>query len=286
MSIKIKFVSSMKNLIITFIISRALLATIPSLAQVEESDTIQIGKTRIITRNVDSTETGVSEELLLIERDESKDLITSWFRLKAGWTNWLNESGGMGADNDFPLLEISPAHSLNIQLNIIEQSLKLNKDRVRLIYGIGFDNYYYRLKNDISLSSDQNGLIITDESATRDFDKNWVTNSYVTIPFLLNFNFAFNKGKKKDFHILSGVNLIYAMRSSVKQKWREDGLKYKRKGKQELGVNQLNIGYEAQLGYKNLIFYGKYLPDGIFKSADDPNLRSVSFGMIIGDFLN
>ena len=77
MSIKIKFVSSMKNLIITFIISRALLATIPSLAQVEESDTIQIGKTRIITRNVDSTETGVSEELLLIERDESKDLITS-----------------------------------------------------------------------------------------------------------------------------------------------------------------------------------------------------------------
>jgi len=53
-----------------------------------------------------------------------------------------------------------------------------------------------------------------------------------------------------------------------------------------LGVNQLNIGYEAQLGYKNLIFYGKYFPDGIFKSADDPNLRSVSFGMIIGDFLN
>ncbi len=72
----------------------------------------------------------------------------------------------------------------------------------------------------------------------------------------------------------------------VKQKWHEDGLKYKREGKQELGVNQLNIGYEAQLGYKNLIFYGKYLPDVIFKSADDPNLRSVSFGMIIGDFLN
>ena len=47
----------MKNLIITFIISRALLASIPSLAQVEEADTIQIGKTRIITKNVDSTET-------------------------------------------------------------------------------------------------------------------------------------------------------------------------------------------------------------------------------------
>ena len=40
MSIKVKFVSSMKNFIITYIISQALLATIPSLAQVEESDTI------------------------------------------------------------------------------------------------------------------------------------------------------------------------------------------------------------------------------------------------------
>ena len=270
----------MKNLIITFIISRALLASIPSLAQVEKTDTIQIGKTRIITKNVDSTETGVTKELLLIKGDESKDLITSWFNLKVGWTNWLNESGNLGSDNNFPLLEISPAQSFNLQVNIIEQSLKLNKDRIRLIYGIGFDNYYYRLKNDISLSSDQNGLIITDESATIDFKKNWVTNSYVTIPLLLNFNFALNKGKKKDFQIFSGVNLMYAMRSSVKQKWREDGLKYKREGKQELGVNQLNIGYEAQLGYKNFILYGKYFPDGIFKSASDPNLRSVSFGIV------
>jgi hypothetical protein len=270
----------MKNLIITFIISRALLASIPSLAQVEKTDTIQIGKTRIITKNVDSTETGVTKELLLIEGDESKDLITSWFNLKVGWTNWLNESGNLGSDNNFPLLEISPAQSFNLQVNIIEQSLKLNKDRIRLIYGIGFDNYYYRLKNDISLSSDQNGLIITDESATIDFKKNWVTNSYVTIPLLLNFNFALNKGKKKDFQIFSGVNLMYAMRSSVKQKWREDDLKYKREGKQELGVNLLNIGYEAQLGYKNFILYGKYFPDGIFKSASDPNLRSVSFGIV------
>ena len=270
----------MKNLIITFIISRALLASIPSLAQVEKTDTIQIGKTRIITKNVDSTETGVTKELLLIKGDESKDLITSWFNLKVGWTNWLNESGNLGSDNNFPLLEISPAQSFNLQVNIIEQSLKLNKDRIRLIYGIGFDNYYYRLKNDISLSSDQNGLIITDESATIDFKKNWVTNSYVTIPLLLNFNFALNKGKKKDFQIFSGVNLMYAMRSSVKQKWREDDLKYKREGKQELGVNQLNIGYEAQLGYKNFILYGKYFPDGIFKSASDPNLRSVSFGIV------
>ena len=171
------------------------------MAQVEEADTIQIGKTRIITKNVDSTETGVAKEILLIEGDESKNVITSWFNLKAGWTTWLNESGALDADVNFPLLELNPGRSLNLQVNIVEQSLKISKDRLRLIYGVGFDNYYYNLKNDISLSSNQNGLIVTDESAIIDFDKNWVINSYVTVPLMLNLNFALQKNKKKDLHI-------------------------------------------------------------------------------------
>ena len=57
----------MKNLIITFIISRALLATIPSFAQVEKADTIQIGKTRFITKSIDSTDSGATKELLIME---------------------------------------------------------------------------------------------------------------------------------------------------------------------------------------------------------------------------
>ena len=72
---------------------------------------------------------------------------------------------------------------------------------------------------------------------------------------------------------------MYAMRSTLSQKWRDDGLKYKRRGKRDIGLNQFNMGYEVQLGYKGLIFYGKYFPNGIFKSANDPNLRSVSFGI-------
>ena len=229
---------------------------------------------------------GVTKELLIIEGDESKNVITSWLNIKAGWTNWINESGDLGSDNNFPLLEISPAQSFNVQINIVEQSLKLSKDRLRLIYGVGFDDYHYRLKNDISLSSDQNGLLITDESATIDFDKNWVTNSYVTVPLMLNLNFALRKNKKKDLHFVSGVNFMYAMRSTLSQKWRDDGLKYKRRGKRDIGLNQFNMGYEVQLGYKGLIFYGKYFPNGIFKSANDPNLRSVSFGISTGNILN
>ena len=62
--------------------------------------------------------------------------------------------------------------------------------------------------------------------------------------------------------------------------------KYKSRAKKDLGLNQFNIGYEAQLGYKNLILYGKYIPGGIFKSSSRPDLRSLSFGVVIGDVFN
>lgn len=291
----------MKNLIITFMITRALLAPISSSAQQEEQiDTIKIlGRTGIIiidrtnmsSETLDSMKKNDPQKINEVEihkykNEEPKYLITNWFNLKAGWTNWLNASGNLDADGNFPMLELNPANSYNLQVNIVEQSLKLFKDRFRLTYGLGSDNYYYNLKNDISISNDQNGLLITDDSETKDFKKNWLYNSYINVPLMFNVNFASQKNKEKDIYFASGVNFMYAMSSVTKQKWKDGDTKYKSRAKKDLGLNQFNIGYEAQLGYKNLILYGKYIPGGIFKSSSRPDLRSLSFGVVIGDVFN
>ena len=291
----------MKNLIITFMITRALLAPISSSAQQEEQiDTIKIlGRTGVIiidrtnmsSETLDSMKKNDPQKINEVEihkfkNEESKYLVTNWFNLKAGWTNWLNSSGNLDADGNYPMLELNPANSYNLQVNIVEQSLKLFKDRFRLTYGLGSDNYYYNLKNDISISNDQNGLLITDDSETKDFKKNWLYNSYITIPLMFNVNFASQKNKEKDIYFASGVNFMYAMSSVTKQKWKDGDTKYKSRAKKDLGLNQFNIGYEAQLGYKNLILYGKYIPGGIFKSSSRPDLRSLSFGVVIGDVFN
>mgnify|MGYP000868837909 FL=1 len=269
----------MKNLIITFMITRALLAPISSSAQQEEQiDTIKIlGRTGIIiidrtnmsSETFDSMKKNDPQKINEVEihkykNEEPKYLVTNWFNLKAGWTNWLNSSGNLDADGNYPMLELNPANSYNLQVNIVEQSLKLFKDRFRLTYGLGSDNYYYNLKNDISISNDQNGLLITDDSETKDFKKNWLYNSYITVPLMFNVNFASQKNKEKDIYFDSGVNFMYAMSSVTKQKWKDGDAKYKNRAKKDLGLNQFNIGYEAQLGYKNLILYGKYIPGGDF----------------------
>ena len=286
-------INIVKNLIITFIITRALLAPISLSAQkVEKIDTIKIlgGSSIIVIDRIlmnsetpDSMKKNDFKEINKFEIEESKHLVTTWFNLKAGWTNWLNASGNLDADANFPLLELNPANSYNLQVNIVEQSLKLFKDRFRLTYGLGSDNYYYNFKNDISISNDQNGLLITDDSETKDFKRNQISNSYITVPLMFRVNFASQKNKEKDIYFASGVNFMYAMSSVTKQKWKDDDIKYKLKGKKDLGLNQFNIGYEAQLGYKNLILYGKYIPGGIFKSSSRPDLRSLSFGVVIGD---
>lgn len=282
-------------------ITRALLAPISSSAQQEEQiDTIKIlGRTGIIiidrtnmsSETLDSMKKNDPQKINEVEihkykNEEPKYLITNWFNLKAGWTNWLNASGNLDADGNFPMLELNPANSYNLQVNIVEQSLKLFKDRFRLTYGLGSDNYYYNLKNDISISNDQNGLLITDDSETKDFKKNWLYNSYINVPLMFNVNFASQKNKEKDIYFASGVNFMYAMSSVTKQKWKDGDTKYKSRAKKDLGLNQFNIGYEAQLGYKNLILYGKYIPGGIFKSSSRPDLRSLSFGVVIGDVFN
>jgi len=291
----------MKNLIITFMITRALLAPISSSAQQEEQiDTIKIlGRTGIIiidrtnmsSETLDSMKKNDPQKINEVEihkykNEEPKYLVTNWFNLKAGWTNWLNASGNLDADGNFPMLELNPGNSYNLQVNIVEQSLKLFKDRFRLTYGLGSDKYYYNLKNDISISNDQNGLLITDDSETKDFKKNWLYNSYITVPLMFKVSFASQKNKEKDIYFASGVNFMYAMSSVTKQKWKDGDTKYKSRGNKDLGLKQFNIGYEAQLGYKNLILYGKYIPGGIFKSSSRPDLRSLSFGVVIGDVFN
>ena len=254
-------------------------------------DNISVAQSTSKPKSVDSMKKNDPQKINEVEihkykNEEPKYLVTNWFNLKAGWTNWLNSSGNLDADGNYPMLELNPANSYNLQVNIVEQSLKLFKDRFRLTYGLGSDNYYYNLKNDISISNDQNGLLITDDSETKDFKKNWLYNSYITVPLMFNVNFASQKNKEKDIYFASVVNFMYSMSSVTKQKWKDGDTKYKSRAKKDLGLNQFNIGYEAQLGYKNLILYVKYIPGGIFKSSSRPDLRSLSFGVVIGDVFN
>ena len=189
----------MKNLIIAFILSKVLFAALPTLAQVDESksDTLNIGKTRVIVKSVDTTENGVNKEVIVVEKDKMSAIETDWFTLKVGLTNWINSDNKLEADPNFQALTINTGQSVNCQVNFIEQTLKLVDDRLQLVYGLGLDGNYYKLKNDISLSTDDQGIVITDESSVIDFKRNWLINEYVTIPMLLNLNFALQKGKKE-----------------------------------------------------------------------------------------
>ena len=117
----------------------------------------------------------------------------------------------------------------------------------------------WKLLKQTKISTDDQGIVITDESSVIDFKRNWLINEYVTIPMLLNLNFALQKGKKKEVHVLAGANFAYALQSRIRQKWESEDMKYVRRGKKDLNVNQFQVGYEVQLGFKNFMLYGNII---------------------------
>ena len=128
----------MKNLIIAFILSKVLFTALPTLAQADESksDTLNIGKTRVIVKSVDTTENGVNKEVIVVEKDKMSAIETDWFTLKVGLTNWINSDNKLEADPNFQALTINTGQSVNCQVNFIEQTLKLVDDRLQLVYGL------------------------------------------------------------------------------------------------------------------------------------------------------
>ncbi len=43
------------------------------------------------------------------------------------------------------------------------------------------------------------------------------------------------------------------------------------------------MGYEVNFGYGNIVLYGKYYPESIFKANEGPDLSVVSAGILIGN---
>ena len=92
----------------------------------------------------------------------------------------LNKDGGtdLGADADW--FDIDEARSLSWSFNIYEQKIRIVKDYVGLITGVGITYNSYGLKNNVSvLSNSDSTYAVTVPDSLYTFDKNKIrTNSH------------------------------------------------------------------------------------------------------------
>lgn len=214
------------------------------------------------------------------EKDDEPDFIeTSWNDFGLGLNNLMNSEGKLEAANGYGNMSIDPSKSINLDWKIVTQAMNLYKGKVRLVYGIGIDFNNYRFKDDIDLLTDSIPLVALDNNVTN-YKKNKLVTKYLTVPVMLNFKLS-PKKSDEHVHISAGANFGYLIGSHQKQVWDDSGKK-KTKTKDDFNLEQFRMGYEVQFGYKNIVLFGKYFPESIFRANEGPNLRSVSAGILLG----
>ena len=134
------------------------------------------------------------------------------------------------------------------------------------------------IQKNITLNTDSMPLMVKEDGIN--YDKNKLVTQHLNVPVMLNFKVS-PKGTEDDVYISAGANFGYLIGSHQKQVWDDNGKK-KSKVRDDYSLEQFRVGYEVQFGYKNIVLFGKYFSNSMFKANQGPELRTVSAGILIG----
>ncbi len=242
-------------------------------------DTLTKHSFEIVTKDREERKAYEEDHIDEHQVSEGVDFIeTSWSNFHLGLNNVLNSAGKLEPEEGYGNMAISAANSVNFQWDIVSQAMNIYQGKVRLVYGIGIDYNNYRFQKNITLNPDSMPLMVTEDGIN--YDKNKLVTQHLNVPVMLNFKLS-PKGTEDDVYISAGANFGYLIGSHQKQVW-DDGGKKKNKIRDDYSLEQFRVGYEVQFGYKNIVLFGKYFPNSMFKANQGPELRTVSAGILIG----
>ena len=223
-----------------------------------KSDTIQIGGMIIVKKHgKDGSE---SKDIVISSRKRNRltNISTNWFIFDLGFTNYKDEtnyadaiqsgfvtSGITNKDN----LKLRTGKSVNVNIWIFMQKLNITKHIVNLKYGLGLElnNYHF----------DDERVRFTKNPTTVGFDpdlavaqKNKLAADYVTVPLMLNFNFA--PSRYRGIGLSAGISAGYLY--SARQKVKIDGDKDKLKD--DFNLEKWKVSYIAELSLGPVKLYG------------------------------
>lgn len=238
--------------------------------QKKEGDTIKIGNMIIIKEG-----NGSSDEVTIRHRKnyyKPSNISTNWAILDLGFANYNDRTdyaaaaaGGFvdpatikGEDN----MELRMGKSVNVNIWFFMQRLNVIKHVVNLKYGLGLELNNYHYSEDIKFRVNPTKVVIL--PADSGYSKIKLAADYVTVPFMINFNFT--PHRDEGFGVSVGVSAGYLY--SARQKFKGGpGDKYK--VHDDFDLREWKISYigEVQLGPVKL--YGSMATQSMFEKGLD-----------------
>jgi len=263
-------------------------------AKAQKSDTIRIGGMIIVKKgwtdkkNRDAhKETEIKMGRKNDERKRNANVSTNWWIVDLGFAGYTDNTNYATAgsylvnrppSSTYPALgqndfKLRAGKSVNVNVWIFMQRLKLGDPHVNLKYGVGLELNNYRYKSSISYkeggavpyttNTQTNAPFIFRDSIN--FSKNKLAADYLTVPLML--NFTSNPGSsKKGISLSAGVSAGYLYSQRNKQKSSERG---KETNKGDYGLNRFKLSYVAELRLGSAHFYGSYSPKSFYENSLD-----------------
>ena len=247
-----------------------------------QTDTIRVGNL-LIVRGGGNRESGDRDTHIRIRRRHNnnyqpRNISTNWGIVDLGFANFRDRTNyasagaqqfAPGATKDW--FKLRTGKSVDVNIWVFMQRINLIKHVVNLKYGLGIELNNYRYEDDIRFQTNPTRVIMD----TIHYSKNKLAADYVTVPFLLNFNFT--PHRRQDFGLSVGASFGYKYSSRQKFKSPATG---KEKTYDDFDMEAFKISYigELQLGWLKL--YGSYATRSMFSKGLDqvPYTLGIRFG--------
>ncbi len=160
--------------------------------------------------------------------------------------------------NGIDPFELRTLNSTNINFHIVQQRLSLARRYINLIYGITFEAHRYSFENPVVLVPRISDVTF-DYREDKNFKKNRLAYSYLTIPLMINLRSA-PRHPYRSFYLSAGGFAGVRLGSNFKTKERGS----KDKVRDNYGLNMFRYGLRAEVGYGPVILYGTWTLNGLF----------------------
>jgi hypothetical protein len=237
----------------------------------KEGDTIKVGN-MIIIKKGDKGDRNDKEVHVYRRRSSYKpsNISTNWGILDIGFANFKDETNyaaaqssgfvapGVGEDQ----FDLRGGKSVNVNVWLFMQRLNVIKHVVNLKYGLGLELNNYRFSDDINFNKNPTSVRLF--AGDTSYSKNKLAADYVTVPFMLNFNFTPRREEGFGLSIGASAGYLYSARQKFKG---GPGGKYKVHDDFELRRWKISYIGELQLGPIKL--YGSYANQSMFEKGLD-----------------
>jgi len=199
-----------------------------------------------------------------------------WGGIEIGLNNYLNRYNKMEVPGGYDFLDLKTSKSIGVGLNIYEQNFNLCKNHLGIVSGVGLTYNNYRFTQNTTLLS-KSPVVAAFTDTTRNFLKNKLTVSYLTVPVIL----EYNTGKKHKFHVGAGMILGARLGSHIKQVYEVDGSKYKDKAYDDFNLFPYKADATVRIGWGFVNLFANYSLTPLFKQGKQPELYPFTVGLCV-----